>query len=59
MARRNDPDRILTAKSSGAAMAVRDAIMLAPPKVVAAQCEALPDLWDRIDRVTVLAEEDK
>ena len=35
-------------------MAVRDAVMLAPPEVVEAQRAALPDLWERIDSLTEL-----
>ena len=56
MARR-DPDRIRHAKLTGAVMAVRDAVMLAPPEVVEAQRAALPDLWERIDSLTELVVE--
>ena len=58
MARRNDPDRIRTAKLTGAAMAIRDQVTLAPPEVVAPHREALPRLWERIDSLTDLAVED-
>jgi hypothetical protein len=58
MARRNDPNRIRTAKLTGAAMAVRDAVVLAPPALVEAQRETMPSLWERIDHLTDLAVEE-
>ncbi len=58
MARRNDPVRIRAAKLTGAALAVRDAVVLAPPAVVQAQREAMPSLWERIDPLTELAVEE-
>jgi hypothetical protein len=57
MPRRNDPERIRHAKLTGAAMAVRDQMVLASPDAVAEQRAAIPDLWERLDRLAELLTE--
>lgn len=51
------PDRIRHAKLTGAAMAVRDAVMLASPEVAAAQRKPMPRVWKNFDRLFELAVE--